>query len=312
MGSDAKGTCTLTAAVPTIPSLVAVMLAVPAVIPVTRPAPDTVATLALLLAQVMARPVRPLPEGSCTVAVSCTVPPTGSVSIGGVTVTEATGATATLFPPQLIRVNAKKAETAPSNASGNQSMQPPAVLWPAANRVRATTNAKRTRRRPSVHTAGRRNAFYAARPARLARIGHPRRSVNRRLRLGLERTLHAAARRDLPSNALWQAARAGPAPRAPRVEARGRHPSRGPRSGRSIRVPGRGRRVPRRAPRAACKREQACRNRRIDGIIPGSKRPARTRLTPSRPAPRGRTRSRFRTNHRSHILSRHATPDKRR
>src|SRR5438094_4884174 len=79
------------AAVPFGPSLVAVIVAEPATLPVTSPVPVTVATDVLLLAHVTERPVRMLPLASRRVALSCTVWPAGTLADAGLTVTDATG-----------------------------------------------------------------------------------------------------------------------------------------------------------------------------------------------------------------------------
>src|SRR5207245_1095551 len=91
--TDATGTTlTVSAAVPLLPSLVAVMVAEPAATPVTSPLPFTVATPVLLLAQVTTRPVRTAPPASFGVAESCTACPTCTLGAAGLTVTDATGA----------------------------------------------------------------------------------------------------------------------------------------------------------------------------------------------------------------------------
>ena len=61
------------AAVPLLPSLVAVIVTDPAATPVTSPLALTVAIAVLLLAQVTVRPDSALPAESFGVAVSCTV-----------------------------------------------------------------------------------------------------------------------------------------------------------------------------------------------------------------------------------------------
>jgi hypothetical protein len=84
-------------AVPVFPSLVAVIVAVPAPTPVTRPvAVFTVATFAALVVHVTVRPVRVLPLASFVTAVSCWVAPTANVTAAGVTETLATGTWITL------------------------------------------------------------------------------------------------------------------------------------------------------------------------------------------------------------------------
>src|SRR2546425_4819961 len=83
---------TVMADVPLTVSDVAVIVAVPAVTPLTSPVPVTVATAGLLDAQVTVRPVSVLPFASLRFAVSWTVWPVGTEAGAGVTVTEATGA----------------------------------------------------------------------------------------------------------------------------------------------------------------------------------------------------------------------------
>jgi hypothetical protein len=96
--TDATGILeTVTLAVPLFPSLVAVMVAVPAPAAVTNPVPLTVATEALSVDQVTARPVNELPLASLGVAVSCAVCPTIRLAVAGLTVTDATGTVGTIF-----------------------------------------------------------------------------------------------------------------------------------------------------------------------------------------------------------------------
>src|SRR2546422_1040623 len=96
--TDATGTgVTVMADAPLFPPLVAVIVAVPAVSPVTSPLALTVATVALLLAQVTVRPVRGLPFASLGVAASCTVWPTCTDAVAGLTVTDATGTVLTVI-----------------------------------------------------------------------------------------------------------------------------------------------------------------------------------------------------------------------
>src|SRR3989449_1690072 len=82
---------TVTAAVPFLPSLVAVIVAAPAATPVTSPLPFTVATAVLSLAHVTVRPASGVPLASSGVAVSCTVNPACTEGAGGLTITDATG-----------------------------------------------------------------------------------------------------------------------------------------------------------------------------------------------------------------------------
>src|SRR6266581_3182960 len=86
------GGATVMAEVPLFPSLVAVIVADPAVTPVTNPVPFTLAAEVLLLDQVIDRPVRMLPFASFNVAASCRVWPSFTVADPGVSVTVATGA----------------------------------------------------------------------------------------------------------------------------------------------------------------------------------------------------------------------------
>src|SRR5437899_1784428 len=79
------------AAVPLLPSLVAVIVAVPAATPVTNPLPLTVATAALLVAHVTTRPLSGVPLASSGVAANCTVAPTVRLGAAGLTLTDATG-----------------------------------------------------------------------------------------------------------------------------------------------------------------------------------------------------------------------------
>src|SRR3989475_391259 len=90
-GGGGGGVVTVTFAVPLFPSLVAVIVAVPAATPVTSPFAETVAALALLVAQLMLRPLSAVPLASLGVAVSCTVAATSSAGAAGLTLTDATG-----------------------------------------------------------------------------------------------------------------------------------------------------------------------------------------------------------------------------
>ena len=89
--TEATGTTvTVIAAAPLCPSLAAVTVAAPGPTPLTSPLPFTVSTAALLVAHVITRPFRELPRASLGVAVSCTVRPTCTAAVTGVTATEAT------------------------------------------------------------------------------------------------------------------------------------------------------------------------------------------------------------------------------
>src|SRR5438309_10562189 len=100
--TDATGTgVTITAALPVFASLVAVIVTAPAAMPVTSPVEDTVATAGALDAHATARPESTLPAASVRVAASCTLAPTSTTALAGLTVTEATGTrlTVTAAPP---------------------------------------------------------------------------------------------------------------------------------------------------------------------------------------------------------------------
>src|SRR5207253_7028257 len=57
----------------------------------TKPPADTVATLSALDVQVTVRPLKTAPLASRNVAVNCWVPPTVTLAVAGLTVTDATG-----------------------------------------------------------------------------------------------------------------------------------------------------------------------------------------------------------------------------
>lgn len=79
------------AAEPLLPSLVAVIVALPAETAVTAPLEDTVAICGALETHATERPDTVAPDASRVVAVSGRVPPTMIVPLPGLTVTEATG-----------------------------------------------------------------------------------------------------------------------------------------------------------------------------------------------------------------------------
>ena len=91
--TDATGTvATVMAAVPLLPSLVAVIvMGPPPALPVTSPLPLTRAIVESLDTHVTVRFVSVLPAASVSVAVSCTVAPTVTFADAGLTLTEATG-----------------------------------------------------------------------------------------------------------------------------------------------------------------------------------------------------------------------------
>jgi hypothetical protein len=71
--SDDEGAVTVTVAVPDLPSLVAVILALPAPTAETTPVPFTVATAVLPLAHVTERPVSTFPLASLRTTLACVV-----------------------------------------------------------------------------------------------------------------------------------------------------------------------------------------------------------------------------------------------
>src|SRR5205809_476727 len=96
--TDATGTgVTVMADAPLFPSLVAVIVAVPAVFPVTSPLALTVATAVLLLAQVTVRPLSGFPFASFADPARCTAWPACTHAVAGVTVTDATGTGVTVI-----------------------------------------------------------------------------------------------------------------------------------------------------------------------------------------------------------------------
>lgn len=93
----AAGTAlTDTAAVALFPSLVAVIVALPGEMPVTRPLDDTVAMPEADVVQVTVRPVSVAPRTSCSVGTSVAVCPTKRLGAVGASVIVATGASVTV------------------------------------------------------------------------------------------------------------------------------------------------------------------------------------------------------------------------
>ena len=114
---------TLIVADPLLPSLVAVIVAVPAATAVTSPSDETEATVLLFEDQETARPVIVAPEASRNLADSRVVCPTTRLLVAGVTSTPATGTSATvivataLFPSDeavMMAAPAPRAVTIPS------------------------------------------------------------------------------------------------------------------------------------------------------------------------------------------------------
>jgi len=89
--TEATGTKRVIVAVADLPSLVAVIVALPTARAVTSPVLETTALVVSDELQVTVRPVRVPPALSFNVAVSCWVAPMARVAVAGLTVTEATG-----------------------------------------------------------------------------------------------------------------------------------------------------------------------------------------------------------------------------
>ena len=89
--------CTVIVVVSALPSLVAVTSLVPTATAVTSPVFDTVATAGVRLSHAIVRPVSVCPAESVVTALSCTVPATTSVDVGGETTTALTGGAATVI-----------------------------------------------------------------------------------------------------------------------------------------------------------------------------------------------------------------------
>ena len=96
----------MTVAKPLAASLVAVMLAVPGAMAVTRPADETVATVAADELHVTPRPVNAAPRESAVTAVAWVVCPVTRLVIASVTVTRATGFGAGMVEPLLLHPTA--------------------------------------------------------------------------------------------------------------------------------------------------------------------------------------------------------------
>src|SRR6266704_1624145 len=141
--TDATGTMTVIAALPLLPSLAAVMLAVPAASAGTSPLAFTVATLGASLDQVIVRPESGLPFASSGVAVSCWVPPTTIVAAVGLTVSDATGivtvTAAVALLPSLVAVTfAEPAATAVTSPLASTVATPAASVDHVMTRLVST------------------------------------------------------------------------------------------------------------------------------------------------------------------------------
>src|SRR5712692_3782094 len=132
------------AAVPFFPSLVAVIVAEPTPTPGTSPLPLTVATLALFVAHVIDRPLNGFPLASRGVAVSCTVCPTGTLAVAGLTVTDATGTLVTVMAAVLVALSHAAVMMAVPAASAVTSPVPFTVATPGLPLVHVTARPVKT------------------------------------------------------------------------------------------------------------------------------------------------------------------------
>jgi hypothetical protein len=127
---EATGTAvTVMVADPLRPSLVAVIVADPAPMPVIRPEDDTVATLLFDVLHAMLRPARARPPASRVTAASTAVSPMRRATVDGETVTEATGAPASRSAgaPDTSVGGRGEEEVSPIVGSGQQYACPVAV-----------------------------------------------------------------------------------------------------------------------------------------------------------------------------------------
>src|SRR2546422_10340807 len=129
--------------VPLSPSEVAVMVVEPATTPVTRPLALTVPTEPLLLAHVTVRPVSVLPFASFGVAASWTVCPACTDAGAGLTVTDATGTSATVTTDVPLRPSAAAViavEPAPAPATNPLPLTVPTATVRLAHRTGGAAN----------------------------------------------------------------------------------------------------------------------------------------------------------------------------
>jgi len=134
----------VTPAVPFCPSLVAVTVAEPAAIPLTKPVPLTVATAALLVAQVIVRPVNGFPLASFRVTVNCTVCPTWTLAAAGLTVTDATGTFVVVTPAVPLLPSHAAVMIAVPTATAATSPVPFTVATPPLSLVHVTVRPVKT------------------------------------------------------------------------------------------------------------------------------------------------------------------------
>jgi hypothetical protein len=142
--------------VPNLVSLVAVIVVPPDPTAVTRPLPSTVAAAVLLEDQSTARPASSLPAASRSVAVSCCVGVTPSTRLtdGGVTVTVATGGSATVIEDVPVFVSLVAViVTGPPAASPVTRPFPSTVAAAAFSEAHVTTRSVSTLLAASRNTA---------------------------------------------------------------------------------------------------------------------------------------------------------------
>jgi len=161
-GGGVAGAFTTIVEVPALPSLVAVIVAVPPATPDTMPAVVTVATLAFDVPHVIVRPVSTLPAESLSVAPNCTFAPTASVSFLGASDTEETGTSVTvivdvpLFPSLMAVIVAEQGATAVTKPEAETvaaavalddhvTVRPVSTLPPASRTVAASCDVLPTR-----------------------------------------------------------------------------------------------------------------------------------------------------------------------
>jgi hypothetical protein len=124
---------TVTADVADLPSLVAVIVAVPGATPVTTPAPDTVAAAVLLEVHATVRSVTTVPFTSLTVATRVVVFPAMMLAVVGATATLATGMLVTVTAelpllPSLVAVTVAVPEATPVTTPLDETVATPVLL----------------------------------------------------------------------------------------------------------------------------------------------------------------------------------------
>src|SRR5713226_9237078 len=132
------GACvTVMVALPLLPSEVAVIVAEPTATPVTRPLASTLATVGVPLAHVTTRPESGAPVASCGVAVSCSVPPTETDPVAGLTTTDDTGMFTTVIVAVPLLFSLVAVIVAPPTATAvtRPFASTVAMVWPLVAQV---------------------------------------------------------------------------------------------------------------------------------------------------------------------------------